>query len=209
MSPRKGKPVLAFGIAALLALILCVVATIVLYGKDIKAGADLAALEKDRAKLEQDVDAKPIAMLQEEDRKLDAQLAGINLKQAEKEYMPEFTHRIETMGLQTGVDFKELRPGEYRKGNKIGTTEGGAPIGKYGEYDITLRFSGTFGECFDTIQALGELPQMVCSNDIDIKSAKAADAAASGPSTLDTVVDLTAFVMEGGAFPGKFVAGSR
>ena len=209
MNPRRAKPTLVFGVLALIMLVVFVLAILALNGQKLKVDSDFKAFDKQCKELQKEVDAKPTARLEEEMRKLEGQLAGVAMEQPEKEYIPAFTRAIQDVGRETGVTFKELRPGEYRKGKNIGTAESGMPTGKYGEYDITLRFSGRFRDVFDTIQQLGQLEQMVCANDIDLKSTAIGGPVTTGPPNVDAVVDLTAFILEGGALPFKLVAGSH
>ncbi len=206
MSAAKAKPALLFGVSAAVCLVIVVVSLLYLNARLLKADSEYSRLDKQRKELKKEVESKPIAQLEEQLRKLNAQLAGIHIKQTEREYIPAFTKRIESVASLTGAEFKELRPREYRKGKKLGSGEGNAPLGKYGEYDITFRLSGPFSAVFNTIKQLGQMPQMVTVNDIDFKAVTTVQVRAGTSPKLDTVLDLTAFIMEGGGFPGKFVA---
>lgn len=206
MSVAKAKPALLFGGSAAACLIIVVVSLLYLNARLIRADSEYRRLDKQRRELKKEVESKPLAQLDEQLRKLNAQLAGIHIKQTEREYMPALTQRIERIASLTGVGFKELRPGEYRKGKKLGTGEGSVPLGKYGEYDITLRLTGPFAAVFSTIKQLGQMPQMVALNNIDLKAITTGQTPVGVSPSLDAVLDLTAFIMEGGGFPGRFVA---
>jgi hypothetical protein len=206
----RAKPTVVFGGMAVVCLALAVIAALVLSAQLAKATADFNALDKERRELDKEVKGKPVARLEEESRRIDEQLGGVTWEELdEREYVPLLTKQLEDVGAATGVEIKEIRPQEWRKGNSLGKAEGGVPVGKYGEYDLTFRFRGTFRSAFRTIQELGRLSQMVSVNELDMKSMGAGKTGPGETPPIDVALEMTAFVREGGAFPGKFVAESR
>lgn len=155
---------------------------------------------------------------------LDARLGQLERDLPQPAYVPTLLRQLEREAALTYNDVTEIRPGELRRGQVVGSPAGGAETTpaaagaegeteqepqaaggqRYDELDITLRMRGSFHTAFDLLKRMGALRKMLYVKSISAQRAGREIRPHDGRAEIELDLEVAAYILEPhGGFPGQ------